>query len=416
MVEASPILRAKLRVVRSTKVILSLASYDCFLKAISADGDAQDGINPHCVIVDELHRWKLGRSQELLNVLVNGTVTRKRPLVFEITTAGSTEDESPLAWRENERTRSIEAGDFSDKSFYGKIYCADPKDDVQDPATWAKANPSMMDGGFLTPGKVETLCTAAVNQPVLMNAFKRLHLGIWLSTETEYMPREVWRKNGAETKALIERPCYIGLDLSETTDLTSSVLVFPEADDEGQVVVYDVKAQFWMAAERVGERELGDRVPYRKWAEEGLLTLTEGNVIDLRDVKKQLGEWDEIFQVREVAYDPHHATQLANEVHDEFGLKCVPVPQRYQHMSEPTKKLMELALMGRLRHGGNPMLAWNMNCLRVRNDGNDNIRPVKPNRQKSSKRIDGAVALILALGRAMFHRPSVYESRGLLIA
>jgi phage terminase large subunit-like protein len=414
MVEASPALGSILKVIRSTKRIVKRKDYNSFLAAISADGGAQDGINPHAVIIDELHRWKTGKSHELMNVLVKGTVARKQPLVFEITTAGSTQDESPLAWLEHERTRSIEAGDFEDPTFYGKVYAADPADDWTAPATWAKANPSLeSNGGFLKLDAIEAEYRAAVNQPSLQAAFKRYHLGVWLSTETEWMPREVWRACGEKRYSLVERSCYLGLDLSERIDLTSLVLLFPTAEDDGPAS-YDVLPFFWMPKERIRERELGDRVPYSAWVEQGLIEATAGNVIDLRDIKKKIAWACEVFDVKEVAFDPHHALQLSIELTEELGLKCVGVPQRFTHMSEPTKKLMELALQHKLRHEGNKVLSWNINCLRVRSDGNDNVRPVKPDRFRSGKRIDGAIALILALSRAMFHRGSVYETRGLI--
>lgn len=410
MVEASPYLRSRLKVIRSTKRIVKRSDVNSFLAAVSADGGVQDGINPHGVIVDELHRWKTGKSYELLDVLTKGTIARKQPLVFEITTAGSTEDESPLAWLEHDRVKQIEAGAFSDPTFYGKIYAADPGDDWTKPETWAKANPSLeTHGGFLKLKTLAAECQAAQNQPQLAAAFKRYHLGIWLSTETEWMPREAWLACSGELKTLVERSCYIGLDLSEVTDLTSLVLLFPGADG-----TFDVLPYFWMAKDRVRERELADRVPYSVWAQQGLLELTEGDVIDLRDIKRKIKWAAEVFQVEAIAFDPHHALQFSIELTEELGLKCIPVPQRYAHMSEPTKKLLALALEHKFRHAGNAILTWNMNCLRVRSDGNDAVRPIKPDRFQSSKRIDGAVALILALSRAMFHRGSVYETRGIV--
>ena len=410
MVEVSPALRKELKVIRSTKTIVRRADPNSFLRALSADGDAQDGINPSAVIIDELHRWKTGKSHELLNVLTKGTVARKQPLVFEITTAGSTQDESPLAWLEHERVRHIKAGDFSDPRFYGEIHAADPKEDWTNPAVWAKANPSLeTNGGFLKVSAIEAECRAAINQPSLQAAFKRYQLGIWLSTETEWMPREAWKVCAGARRSLVERSCYMGLDLSETTDLTSLVLLFPDPDGS-----FDVLPLFWMARERIRERELADRVPYGVWAEQGFLEVTDGNVIDLRDIKKKIAWAAEVFDIKEVAFDPHHALQLSIELTEELGLKCVPVPQRFTHMSEPTKKLLELVLQEKLRHEGHPILSWNMNCVRVKSDGNDNIRPVKPDRFKEQKRIDGAVALILALSRAMFHKASVYETRGIV--
>src|SRR3984885_15062670 len=251
MVYASPILRSKLKVLPSTKVIISRTSTDCFLKTISADGNAQAGVNPHCVICDELHRWKTAASHELIHELIKGMIARKQPIAFEITTAGSTQDESPIAWLENERVRMIEEGEFQDPSFYGKIYSVEPDADWTSPSTWIRANPSLeSNGGFLKLKVLEDECRAAMNKPTLAAAFKRFHLGIWLSTDTEWMPRETWRLCASPRRSLIERPCYLGLDLSETTDLTSLVAVFPFLEED-ETTSYDVLPFFWMAEERV---------------------------------------------------------------------------------------------------------------------------------------------------------------------
>lgn len=411
MVRASPVLTKILRVVDSTKTIYKRSDPTSFYRAISADGGAQDGINPHCVIIDELHRWKTGRAFELYDVLTKGTVARKQPLVFEITTAGSTEDESPLCWLEHELTVNVNSGLFDDPHFYGRIFAAKPKDDWTLPDVWAKANPSLeTNGGFLKLEVLESECLKAQNQPSRLPSFKRYHLGIWTSTEEAWMPVEQWDQCAGELRGIVERPCYLGLDLSSTIDLTSLVLLFPDSADDS----FDVLPFFWMARERVRERELGDRVPYGTWAKDGLLDTPEGNVIDLRTVKEKIRWAQECFDIQEVAYDPAHANQLAIELNDELGLKCVPIPQVYGHMSEPTKKVMELTLNRKLRHGGNSLLRWNMSCVRVSEDGRDNVKPVKPKRFTSSKRIDGAVALIIATARAMYHRSSVYNTRGLI--
>jgi len=411
MVQASPVLSKMLRVVRSTKTIYRRDDPSSFYRAISADGGAADGINPHCVVIDELHRWRTGRQFELYDVLTKGTVARSQPLVFEITTAGSTEDESPLCALEHDLAKNVNDGTFDVPDFYGRIFAAHPKDDWTKPETWAKANPSLETlGGFLKTSVIAAECEAAINQPSRLPSFKRYHLGIWTSSETEWLKTEDWDACNGELRALVERPCYLGLDLSSTVDLTSLVLLFPDAADDS----FDVLPFFWMPRDRVRERELGDRVPYGTWAEEGLLDLPEGNVIDLRTIKAKIAWAVEVFNVQEIAYDPHHALQLSIELSEELGVKCIPVPQRYSHMSEPSKKLVEILLQRKMRHAGNKLLRWNAKCVRVRTDGGDNIKPVKPNRLTSGKRIDGIVALILAISRGMFHRPSVYEHRGLL--
>ena len=344
-------------------------------------------------------------------MLTKGTIARKQPLVFQITTAGSTEDESPIAHGEHEYTENIKSGIFKDDAFYGRIYAIEPGDDWTDPVMWAKANPSLeTNGGFLKVAALRDEFNKALNQRKRQPAFKRYHLGLWLSSEEDWMPTEVWERNAGELRYLTGRPCYLGLDLSSVVDLTSVVAVFPDPDDES----FDVLPFFWMAREKVRERELADRVPYQQWVTDGLMTASEGEVIDLRDIKKQIEWLTENFDVKELAYDPFHALQLSVELSDGLGIKCIPVAQRYTHMSEPMKKTMELALTEKIRHAGHPILAWNMRCVRARADQNDNIKPVKPNRHKSGKRIDGAVAMILGLSRAMFHKESVYGKRGVI--
>lgn len=414
MVRASPFLRKKLKVIRSTRTIVCRDDPDSFYKVIAADGDAEDGINPHLVIIDELHRWKTGKALELYEVLTKGTVARRQPLVIEITTAGATEQESPLCWREHEYARQILEGTFEDKHFFPTIYSIDKNDDWTDPENWKKANPSLdtvEPGGFLKLEKIMAEFDMAIKQPARQPAFKRFHLGIWTSLDADWMPKEIWARNAAPTRRLVDRSCYLGLDLSDTTDLTALVLLFPDPSDG----TFDVVPFFWMAKDRVRTRELADRVPYSAWIERGLITATDGDVIDHQVVERKIKWCSEVFSIQELAFDPHHANQLAIRVSENLGVKCVPVPQRYTHLSEPMKRVMQWALQGKMRHGGSPVLAWNMECVRVRDDGNDNIKPVKPNRAGTGKRIDGAVGLILAASRAMFHQPSTYEKNPVLV-
>jgi phage terminase large subunit-like protein len=411
MVLASPVLRSMFKVLRSTKTIVKRSDPTSFYKVLAADGDAEDGINPHAVIIDELHRWKTGKALELYDVLTKGTIARSQPLVIEITTAGSTEDESPLCFREHERAENVRKGIYEDPRFLGIVFSAETGDDWTKVSTWEKANPSLKTlGGFLKLDALEKEFQKAINQPSRAAAFKRFHLGLWLSTETEWMSLDIWDRNAGARHSLIERACYAGLDLSSTTDLTSLVLLFPSGDGS-----FDVLPFFWMARERVRERELADRVPYQTWADQGFLELADGNVIDQSVVKQKLAWAAEVFNLQALAFDPHSAQQLSLDIDREIGgFPCIPVPQRFTHLSEPMKKVMEWALQSKLRHEGNPILRWNARCVRAKSDGNDNIRPVKPDRSISSKRIDGMVALILAASRAMFYEPSVYETRGIV--
>lgn len=428
MVEKSPMLSQHLRVIRSTKTIVKRNDPDSFYRAISADGDLQDGINPHCVIADELHRWKVGKALDLWEILERGTIARRQPLVFAITTAG-VQDESPLCWRYHEYARQVREGIFEDKHFYGKIYGAEPTDDWTKPATWIKANPSLeipagmiIEGmtrrdalgavpGFLKIAALQKLFDKAVNDPAQATEFKRFHLDVWGQAENRAIDMRQWAACGGELRALVDRPCYAGVDLSSTTDLTSLALDFPAEDGSHDFLVY-----FWMPEDHVMERERRDKVPYREWVRKRLIEATPGNVVDYRKVKEKLRWARECFDLRDVGFDPWNSRQVSVELIDE-GFNCVEVPQGFRSISEPTKKLLELITSGNCRHGDHEVLRWNADCLALKSDGNDNIRPSKPNRLTSSKRIDGMVAIIIALARSIVNtqKRSVYEDRGVTV-
>ncbi len=415
MVEKSPILSRRLKVIRSTRTIVHRDDPDTFYRAISADGDVQDGINPHCVIADELHRWKVGKALDLWEILERGTLARCQPLVFAITTAG-VQDESPLCWRYHEYARQVREGVFEDRHFYGRVHAADPLDDWTKEETWIKANPSLeANGGYLKLASVRKFFDKAVNDPAQKTEFLRFSLNIWGQAENRAIDMQKWAACGGELRALIDRVCYAGLDLSSTTDLTALTLVFPS--DDG---TFDILPFFWMAADRVAERELRDKVPYSEWIRKDLIEATPGNTVDYAAVRKKLLWAQECFELREVCYDKWNATQFVTETGNglmDLGFTCVPIGPGYQSLSEPTKRFLALVLDGKIRHNKHPVLHWNADCLSLKSDGADNFKPAKPNRMSSSKRIDGIVAAIMALarcGQGQSSGPSVYESRGII--
>ena len=417
MVDRAPVLSEHIRVLRSTKTLLSRANPDTFYRAISADGDIQDGINPHCVIADELHRWKTGKSLDLWEVQERGTIARSQPLVFVITTAGI-QDESPLCWRLHEYTRQVNAGIFEDPNFYGRIYAADPKDDWTKPRTWAKANPSMEikpngkpnPGGFLTVAALEKECRKARNDPAAQAEFKRYHLDLWGEKTSRWMDMPAWDACNAELGRLVDRTCYAGLDLSSTVDLTALVFVFPPAADG----YWDILPFAWIPGENLRERERKDRVPYQLWVEQGHLEACGGPVIDYEAIKRKLAWGREMFDVQELAFDPWNAAAFVQPLIDD-GLTCVEIRQGYGSLSAPTKKLKELVLAGKVRHAGHPVLRWCADCATTRDDGNDNIRLVKPDRNKSNKRIDLLAGTVNGMARGMVSAGgSVYEERGVV--
>ena len=257
---------------------------------------------------------------------------------------------------------------------------------------------------------MRTLARKAKETPALEMTFRRLYLNQWTSSVERWMPIDKWDACGEEVDLweLKDKPCYAGLDLSATTDLTALALVFPNEDS------YDVLMHFWIPEDTMREKEKKDRVPYSLWAKQEYVTPTPGNVIDYKYIVQTLLEYRELYDIKEIAFDRWGATKLVQELEEE-GFIMVPFGQGFASMSAPTKELMNIVLSQKLRHGGNPVLRWNIDNLVVRQDPAGNL---KPDKEKSTQRIDGAVALIMALDRATRHQEdevSIYENEGLKI-
>jgi len=416
MVEQSPLLLKLLRILRGTNRILKRSDPDSFYAAIAADGDLNDGVNPACVVGDEVHRWKTRQQLENWDVLTKGGITRGHMLALAITTAG-VQNESPLAWRLHEKTRRIAEGIVQDPTFYGRIYAAGPTDDWTSEKTWIKANPSLKEnGGFLDIAQYRKQYEATQSDPEAQASFRRYFLNVWDQKEHRAIDMAKWDGCPLDWKAagllskppedklrplphdvmkqFIERRCSVGIDLSMTTDFSAVTFVFPR-EDEG----FDVLPFFWMPEDGIVRREQRDGMPYRTWAEQGFMELCPGNVIDYRDVEARLIWGAAMFDVEEMCFDPWNSRQISVGL-VEAGYNCVEVRQGYQTLSEPSKKLLELVKSGKLHHGGHPVLRWNAYSLSTV-ERNDNLMFAKPERAKNSARIDGISAMVNALARIL---------------
>jgi phage terminase large subunit-like protein len=198
-------------------------------------------------------------------------------------------------------------------------------------------------------------------------------------------------------EALRPYPCYGGLDLASVADLTSFVLVWPV---EGLVYVYP---WFWIPGDDIKGRSKRDAVRYDLWAEKGYIETTQGNVTDHIHVTDRICQLSRIFNIRQVGFDRHGATDTVRRLMDD-SIDVVEVGQGFLSMSAPSKRLEALVLAGKLRHTGHPVLRWNSDCCTIVSDAAGNIKPVKPDRKKSSKRIDGVVAAVMAIDCAMKHQ------------
>jgi len=403
MAKTSPAIRREVNVVRDNIHIVDTASK---FEPLGADADTMDGLNIHGALIDEVHAHK---NAGVWDVLETATGSRRQPLTVAVTTAGF--DRQSLCWRLHEYTEKVLSNTIEDDSWFGTIYTIDEGDEWDDEAAWAKSNPNL--GVSKKLDDMRRLAAKAKEMPSSLNAFQRLHLNIWTQAETKWVPREHWDACGqaVDAERLLGRTCYGGLDLSSTTDVSAFVLVFPpQADDDA----YEVLCRFFVPSDAIHERAKKDRVPYDVWVRQGYITATPGNVIDYEWILHQIDQDMQRYDVLEVAFDRWGAsrimTQLAELGGEDF---LVQFGQGYKSMSPPMKELEKLVLSHKVAHGDNPVLTWMADNLVARQDPAGNI---KPDKEKSTEKIDGMVATIMALDRSLRHEPpkrSVYEERGL---
>lgn len=403
MAKSSPQLRREVRIFKDNIHIPDTASK---FEPLGADLDTLDGFNVHGAIVDEIHAHK---SRDLWDLLDTATGARRQPLMFGISTAGF--DRQSLFFAQHEYTQKILEQVIEDDTWFGMIYTIDKGDDWQDETTWIKANPNL--GVSKKWDDMRRLAATAREMPSALNAFLRMHLDVWTQSETKWIDLPHWRGCGqaVDAEGLRGRTCYGGLDLSSTTDISAFVLVFPPQADEDD---YQILCRFWIPDEAMRQRSRRDRVPYDVWVRQGYITATPGNVIDYDFILAQVDEDAQRYDLREIAFDRWGAARLQTQLMDMGGADfMVQFGQGFRSMSPPMKELEKLILSEKLAHGNNPVLTWMADNLVARSDPAGNI---KPDKEKSREKIDGVVALIMGLDRAIRHAPrkrSVYEERGL---
>ena len=391
MVKSSPALRAKVASFRDNLHIVGTASK---YQPLSSDKDSLDGLNIHGVIADEVHAWK-GRA--LWDVLVTALGKRRQSLLFAITTAGY--DRHSVCFEQHSYSEKVLSGIIEDDTWFAWIAGLDEDDDWEDESCWVKANPAL--GTMVKLAELRTAASKAKESPGAMNAFLRLRLNVWTSQHTLWMPMAAWDARGSpfDPALLAGRESFAGLDLSTTTDISALVLVFPPI--EGDPLWY-VLPYFFIPADNISERVKRDRVPYDVWKRQEHFICTEGNVIDYDAIRVKVTDLAEIYNIREIAFDRWNATQLTTQLAGD-GFETVQFGQGFNSMNAPTKRLLELVLSSELAHGGNPVLRWMASNVTVRQDPAGNL---KPDKAKSTEKIDGIVALCMAIGRASVAKPA----------
>lgn len=357
-------------------------------EAISADADTQHGRTPMFVLADELHAWK---NRKLFDVLRTGLVKVPGSLLVIITTAGRGQEN--VAWSIIEDARRVARGEVDDPAILPILFEA-PKDcDWRDEAVWHGVNPGLAHGYPDIDG-LRQFAREAARRPADREAFRQLHLNIWLDHSVDpFIDMEVYDQGDqpVDLDALKDEPCWIGVDMGLTTDLTAVVAAWRDGEDG-----YAVAAWFFCPADNLLARADRDNVPYPRWAEEGHIIPTSGNVTDYRAVESHLRSLCDEFQVQEIAFDPAYAQAVMAPLRED-GLPVVEMRQGWVTMA-PAIKELERAIIGRkLHHGGNPVLRWNFENIAVETDRAGNRLFTK---SKSRDRIDGAVAAAMAVARA----------------
>jgi len=382
MIRQAPELLAVVEIVDSQKRIVHRSS-GSFYRAISAEAYSKHGFNASVVIYDELHA---APSRELWDVLATSQGARAQPLLMAITTAGY--DRHSILWELYQHAKKVAAHPALDPTFLPILYEAPADADWTSPRVWKATNPAL--GDFRSLDEMRTMCARPQEIPAQENTYRRLYLNQWTEQASRWLAMPSWDACLAPTPraSLAGRRCFVGMDLSTTTDLTALVAVFP--DEHG----FDVLAQFFVPADRILERSRRDHVPYDEWARQGMLTATPGNVVDYEAVRAVLKAWASEFSVQMIAFDPWNATDLVTRLQQQDGLPCLQMRQGFASLSAPTKSLEQAVLGRRLRHDGQPVLRWNISNAAAESDAAGNI---KLSKAASTERIDGAVALVMAM-------------------
>ena len=408
MIKMTPALMKRSKIMAATKRIV-FPGNNGFYQVLSAEVGTKHGLNVSGLVLDEVH---VQPNRKLYDVLTKGSGdAREQPLYFLITTAGNDQGPNSICWELHNKANDILEGRKIDTTFYPCIFGAGQDEDWSDPEVWKKANPSL--GETITIDKVQAAYESASQNPAEENSFRQLRLNQWMKQSIRWMPMEKWDACAfpVDENSLHGRVCYGGLDLSSTTDLSSFVLVFPPLDEEDKFIVLPY---FWVPEDTLDLRVKRDHVPYDVWERQGYLMSTEGNVIHYGYIEQFIEELGTKYNIRDIGFDRWGATQMVQNL-ENMGFTVVPFGQGFKDMSPPTKELMKLVLEERLAHNGHPVLRWNMDNIFVRTDPAGNI---KADKEKSTEKIDGAVAMIMALDRAIRmgndDGASVYDGRGLL--
>lgn len=407
MVKQSPELSQSVRVPKAKLANLTCDKLGSKMQILSSDYGTLDGLSPHGDIRDEVHAWT---DHELAGVLTTAMGSRRQPLTLEVTTAGLYDAEG-VGWQHHDYAVQVLEQTFDDDRLFAFITTIDEGDDPWSPAAWAKANPNL--GVSLKYDFIAGNAAEAQRSAHAANSFLRLHCNVWTNQVTRWLNMERWKQCDSkplDLAALAQIPCYGGLDLSRTTDLTAFVLVW--ALPGGEIAILPT---FWLPQAKIDEELLKKgQSRYQNWVNQGFLKATPGNVVEYDFIRKEIFELSKRFKIRQLGFDPHSADQLSIQLQGD-GIKMVEVTQGFRNISEPSKYLEGRILERKVHHQGHPVLSWCVSNAVVVDDSYGNIRPDK---KRAKDKIDGVSATVTALSLFVQAKPtggSYLERRGLVV-
>ena len=373
-----------------------------FFQAISSDSKTKHGYSAGCVIMDELH---VQPNRDLYDTLLTSTGARIEPLFISITTAGY--NKNSIGWEVYNYAKQVQNKLIEDSSFYSAIYEADLEDDITDEEVWKKANPNY--GISLRKEYMRRESQRAMDVPSYQNTFKRLMLNIWTDSQTAWIGAKEWElcEGDVDLQKLKNKECYLGLDLASTRDISALVLLFKQ-DEKFIIVPY-----FFIPEENAKKRSERDKVDYVTWIRDNHIIATNGDVTDYNFIKQKILDLGKEYLIQSICYDRWNASQMVIDLQNE-GVPMEPFGQGFVSLSAPSKQLEALILGKEIIHDNNPVLKWMIANTVMEEDAAGNI---KPSKKKSSEKIDGTVALVMALGCYMTEGGynSIYDDRGLLM-
>lgn len=392
MIEQNKTLSKLFKITDSRKEIMNIKT-KTVLKVLSAEAYTKHGLNPTVIIFDELHSQP---NRDLYDTMTFGAgAARKEPLLWVITTAGDDPDRASIGWEVHEYAQKVQDGEIEDATQYAKIYGVKETDDIWDEATWYKVNPSL---GITIP--IETIREEAItakNNPANEKLFRWLRLNQWVSLkQIGWLDLSLWDSTiGKWAKdELLNKQCYIGLDLASTTDLTGIALLFPPQQGLSD---WRFITEGWIPDENMKERIYRDHVPYDKWVKEGYLHCTPGNATDYDFIRARIEHFNKLYNVKMLCTDPWNSAMLTQQL-EKTGMQIIDVTQNMANMSPGMKELEILLKTGKMTHEDNKLARWCFGNVNIAVDGNENIKPMK---NKSRDRIDVIVALINAMAIAV---------------